>query len=79
MYWSMYDTLMVVTGVSSAAIAFVPGITNKVRAISVAVGALLMVAALITGSLSSFTYPQQAGSGAASPGSQCVGSRGNLS
>ncbi|WP_104191487.1 hypothetical protein [Cryobacterium sp. Y82] len=54
MYWSIYDALMVVTGYSSAAIAFMPGITNKVRAISVAVEALLMVAALITGSRSRF-------------------------
>ena len=58
MYWSIYDTLMVVTGISTAAIAFVPGITNKARAISVAVGVLLVVAALITGSLRSFIYPQ---------------------
>ncbi|TFD46350.1 VWA domain-containing protein [Cryobacterium frigoriphilum] len=58
MYWSIFDTLMMVTGVLTSAIAFVPGITSKTRAGSVAVGALLVVAALITGSLSSFTYPQ---------------------
>lgn len=58
--WSIYDTLILLTGLLTAAIAVLPvdGIPSRTRVTSGVIGGGLVVLALILGSLSSFTYPR---------------------
>ncbi|MCX6501576.1 MAG: hypothetical protein NT132_04070 [Microbacterium sp.] len=57
--WSGYDTLLLVTGILTAAIALIPipTIEAKTRISAVAIGGAVVVLSLILGSLASFTYP----------------------
>ncbi len=57
--WSVYDTLILITGVLTAAIALIPmvGIEKKTRVTAAAIGGGLIVLSLVLGSLSSFSYP----------------------
>ncbi len=57
--WSIYDTLVLLTGIIVAAIAIVPvnGIPAGTRLKSGAIGGGLILLALFLGSLRSFTYP----------------------
>ena len=57
--WSIYDTMILVTGVIVAVIAIVPvaQVPAATRAWSALVGGALIVAALTLGNLRSFRYP----------------------
>lgn len=57
--WSVYDTLVLLTGIIVAAIAILPvaGIPAGTRLKSAAIGGGLILLALFLGSLRSFTYP----------------------
>ncbi|QPE04977.1 hypothetical protein IT882_02315 [Microbacterium schleiferi] len=57
--WSVYDTLILITGLLTAAIAAIPveAIEKKTRIIAVAVGAGLVLLSFVLGSLQSFQYP----------------------
>ncbi|GGH42208.1 variant leucine-rich repeat-containing protein [Microbacterium album] len=59
MYWSFFDTLVLLTGIISAAIAAIPisTIPARTRMIAVLVGGGLVVAALVIGNMPSFRYP----------------------
>lgn len=57
--WSVYDTMILLSGVITAAIALAPvaGIPQKTRLLSGLIGGGLILLALYLGSLTSFTYP----------------------
>lgn len=57
--WSIYDTVILLGGVFTAAIAAIPvkTIPAKTRIIAGVIGGVLVLASLYTGSLDSFTYP----------------------
>jgi hypothetical protein len=59
MFWSIYDTLLLLSGLITAAIAFlpIPTIPSKTRAIAGATGGGIVLLSLILGNMSSFTYP----------------------
>lgn len=59
MYWSIYDTVLLVTGVLTAAIALIPieTIPARTRLTAGLIGGGLIVLSLILGNLPSFTYP----------------------
>lgn len=59
MYWSIYDTLLLVTGIIVLVIAVLPqkGIPAKTRLWSGIIGGGLVLLALFLGSLRSFRYP----------------------
>lgn len=59
MYWSIYDTLLLVTGIIVLVIAVLPqpGIPAKTRLWSAIIGGGLVLLALFLGSLRSFRYP----------------------
>lgn len=59
MYWSIYDTLLLVTGIIVLVIAVLPqpGIPAKSRLWSAIIGGGLVLLALFLGSLRSFRYP----------------------
>lgn len=57
--WSIYDTLLLVSGLITAAIALlpIPEVKAKTRATAALAGGGLIVLALILGNVRSFTYP----------------------
>ena len=59
MYWSGYDTSILITGILTLILALIPGTrsTNQTRFIIAGVGAGLIVISIITGNLQSVTYP----------------------
>lgn len=59
MFWSIYDTLLLLAGLITAAIAFIPlpTIPSKTRVIAGAVGGGIVLLSLIVGNMPSFTYP----------------------
>lgn len=59
MFWSVYDTLLLLAGLIAAAIAFVPisTIPSKTRVIAGAAGGGIVLLSLILGNMPSFTYP----------------------
>ncbi|NLA35770.1 MAG: hypothetical protein GX868_08775 [Actinobacteria bacterium] len=59
MYWSVYDTFLLLSGLITAAIAFVPipTIPSKTRVTAGAVGGGIILLSLILGNMPSFTYP----------------------
>lgn len=59
MFWSVYDTLLLLAGLITAAIAFVPisTIPSKTRVIAGVVGGGIVLLSLILGNMASFTYP----------------------
>lgn len=59
MYWSIYDTLLLATGIIVLVIAVLPqpGIPAKTRLWSGIIGGALVLLALFLGSLRSFRYP----------------------
>ncbi|MEJ1229652.1 MAG: hypothetical protein WDM88_01890 [Galbitalea sp.] len=59
MYWSGYDTSILITGILTLVLAVVPGIgvANQTRGVIGAVGAGLIIISIITGNLQSLVYP----------------------
>lgn len=59
MYWSIYDTLLLITGVLTAAIALIPieTIPPRTRVTCALIGGGVLVLSLILGNMPSFTYP----------------------
>lgn len=60
MYWSQWDTAILWTGILTAALGALPVKTFDARSrlISGGIGGGLIILAIITGNLQSFTYPQ---------------------
>lgn len=59
MFWSIYDPLLLLAGLITAVIAFVPipTIPSRTRVIAGAVGGGIVLLSLILGNMASFTYP----------------------
>lgn len=57
--WSIYDTLILITGLLTAGIAAIPieAIEKKTRMVALAVGVGLVLLSFVLGSLQSFQYP----------------------
>lgn len=58
--WSIYDTMILVSGLIVLAVAILPvqGIPQRTRVVSGLVGGGLILLSLLLGSLSSFSYPR---------------------
>ncbi|MCI4658198.1 variant leucine-rich repeat-containing protein [Cryobacterium zhongshanensis] len=69
MYWSSYDTLLLVTGILTAGIGLLPvtGVPARTRGLALAIGAGVIVMSIITGNMQSFTYPSQVSFGPVLP------------
>jgi hypothetical protein len=67
--WSHWDTLLLITGILFLVCAVLPfpGVPGRYRGGSAAVGAGLVLVALVLGSLQSFTYPSVVEIGPAFP------------
>jgi hypothetical protein len=59
MYWSGYDTSILITGILTLVLSVVPGlgVTNQTRAVVGVVGAALVIISIITGNTQAFIYP----------------------
>jgi hypothetical protein len=59
MYWSQYDTLLLVTGILTLLLTFLPVKTLKPvgRVAAFLIGIVLIIAAVTLGNMPSFTYP----------------------
>ncbi len=59
MYWSIYDTFLLLSGLITVAIAIIPipTIPAKTRVTSGAVGGGIVLLSLVLGNMPSFTYP----------------------
>jgi hypothetical protein len=61
MYWSGFDTAILITGILTLVLAYVPstGASPSARFWTAALGIGTVIISLITGNLSSFTYPSE--------------------
>lgn len=59
MYWSIYDVLMLISGLITLIIVFAPvhGITSRTRLAAGGIGGTLLVASLVLASIPFFRYP----------------------
>jgi len=59
MYWSIYDVLMLISGLITLIIVFAPvqGITSRTRLAAGGIGGTLVVASLVLASIPFFRYP----------------------
>jgi hypothetical protein len=61
MYWSGFDTAILIAGILTLVLAYVPstGASARSRLGTAALGIGIVIVALVTGNLSSFTYPSE--------------------